>query len=420
MPMDLLTALPMPSPEETAEGVVWLCNAWKETTWEVAMTRAANARSNVNLCRFLQAIHSDNRTLSKNGADYPVAIFPAPERQWTRLESVLERPPDGGVFKGGREQWAAGLLGSGGKYLALLHHFGQRLWEDRTYRMVALKRGQEDELRLQCDLGWYFDAIETCDALEWELLTLFGQRNPAAEEFSEFAANLKLRRMLHKFVDDPVTDGKGRSAGVGVSTLVVFNAGNSYRLLVRERSTKGVAVHGGLIHVVPSFMFQPVLGDYDNEFSVTHNVFREYLEEVFGKPEVDRVPGAVRFDHFYGDPDLKYLVRLIEKGDASLVLTGVAVNLLNLRPEICTLLLIRSPDWYELHGDGRGGLSKVSVTGPEFRAPWEANSERMRALQNVTLDNVVESSSVFGPATTTPPGAAALWLGVDLAKRLLG
>jgi hypothetical protein len=41
---------------------------------------------------------------------------------------------------------------------------------------------------------------------------------------------------------------------------------------------------------------------------------------------------------------------MLESGAARLLYTGIAVNLLALRPEICTLLVIDDPSWFENEG----------------------------------------------------------------------
>ena len=63
-----------------------------------------------------------------------------------------------------------------------------------------------------------------------------------------------------------------------------------------------------------------------------HNVLREFGEELFDIEELERDRGYVAFDWFYEVPPVKELRDLLATGEAQLLLTGVAVNLLNLRP----------------------------------------------------------------------------------------
>lgn len=85
---------------------------------------------------------------------------------------------------------------------------------------------------------------------------------------------------------------------LSISTLIVFNDSKTYRALLRTRSGK-TAVHSDLYHVVPSFIFQPVSGYLKEEYSIRHNIFREYLEEVFSVPEAEHASGELTYDYFY-------------------------------------------------------------------------------------------------------------------------
>ncbi len=49
-----------------------------------------------------------------------------------------------------------------------------------------------------------------------------------------------------------------------------------------------------------------------------------------------------------------------EEKTAELHFTGVAINLLNLRPEICTLLLIKTDDWIKNHNTMNAEMHDIS------------------------------------------------------------
>jgi hypothetical protein len=113
------------------------------------------------------------------------------------------------------------------------------------------------------------------------------------------------------------------------------------------------------------------------------------------------------------------LLEAIDSGKCALTTTGVVVNQLNFRPEICMLLLVRDPDWWEAESS-------------MMQLNWEyANRQDLLRLASVkdkywtdlTLDGVEgEFRGFFGasPAMWVPSGLAALWLGVDAARKNLG
>ena len=118
----------------------------------------------------------------------------------------------------------------------------------------------ETELKLTCALGGYYNMIKSCDILEFEILTEWGNRQPSSNDFPGFINNLMLRRYLH-LKGDPITQALGRSAAIAISTVIIFLEDGHFKTFVRERSRKAT-VHQNLLHVIPSFMFQPVVRQY--------------------------------------------------------------------------------------------------------------------------------------------------------------
>ncbi|SNQ59814.1 conserved hypothetical protein [Candidatus Methanoperedens nitroreducens] len=121
---------------------------------------------------------------------------------------------------------------------------------------------------------------------------------------------------------------------------------------------------------------------------------------------------------------LKILRKLIENNEAELFFTGVAVNLLNLRPEICTLLLIKSPEWYKLQSQDMATkiekLKKISYN-KEFVRFTEVKDKNdfIYKVEYIEDENELLNSYSFYPNKMVPPGAAAFWLGYDLIKEIL-
>lgn len=147
-----------------------------------------------------------------------------------------------------------------------------------------------------------------------------------------------------------------------------------------------------------------------------HNVLREFGEELFDIEELERDRGYVAFEWFYEAPPVKELRDLLATGEAQLLLTGVAVNLLNLRPEVCTLLLILTPEWYRVH-------SKDIKSRGLLCDNWEfADAAELARTRQVGL----APPPVFGPYgdllsywNVAPPGAAAYYLGLGVAADTL-
>lgn len=233
---------------------------------------------------------------------------------------------------------------------------------------------------------------------------------------------MRLRKSLHEAVQNPVRDGAGRSAAIDISTLIAYRDASQnssdYQLLLRRRGKKGVPLRAGLLHVVPGFMFQPtVTTNFSNEFSITHNVYREYLEEIFSVPEMELLPENTHWNQFYSDVRLQYLMSLISEGSAKLYFTGVAINLMNLRPEVCTLLVIDNPEWYKR-------CQGKSEYGWKFNSEFANKKDKLvsgsKLVSSLTLaeDNEMFKTGNLDPHEMVPAGAAAFWLGVDVLQKI--
>ena len=73
---------------------------------------------------------------------------------------------------------------------------------------------------------------------------------------------------------------------------------------------------------------------------------REFVEELYGVHELETGDGRVDPNAIYRRREAQLLDGMLKAGDAALLYSGVAVNLLALRHEICTVL-VEDPRWYE-------------------------------------------------------------------------
>ena len=224
---------------------------------------------------------------------------------------------------------------------------------------------------------------------------------------------------------DCLTSGGGVDAVIGVSTLVVYARQSSYWMLCDVRSDR-VAEYGALYHVVPSFIYQPVTATTAPNLSIeqglVHNIYREYLEELFRIPEVEKVGKPVTPDFFYHHPNLA-LLRELEKGKAELSATAVVFNLLNHRPEVCTVLIIRDEAWFqrqkETTGKNQDQLRPLNWND-EFLANEAQTAEtHLKFVTTLPLDSP-QWCDVAKPGHMVPPGAPALVLGAKRAAEILG
>ncbi|MEO0561981.1 MAG: hypothetical protein AAF125_07705, partial [Chloroflexota bacterium] len=264
---------------------------------------------------------------------------------------------------------------------------GATLFDGVTFAFDALDL---DTPRLGARIGSYFDHMATCVALEWELLE--GGATPH-------------RDALHAVLapSDVMTSGAGRSAAIGVNTLVVYRDENAYYALIGQRSNE-TAHKPGALHVLPAFTFQPSQRDYPYyEWGLTYHIIREYLEELYGVPEAEQgtTPSSITATEHPAKARLHDMVRA---GAASLELTGMTCNLMTTHVSVCVLLLIHAPSWVD-------DYREQSLT-------WETQTvyEVPIATDSVIVDTLPHDAYL----NFAPNGASAFWLGVDRARERLG
>jgi hypothetical protein len=368
-----------------------------------------------------------NHLLVREGFSYPCLCFPATKKQSFEIEHPLgELDLEEGDFE---EQ----IIKKGKEYLNDLKRSGRTIENLPIYTMDSV---DVENLTLKCRVGYYEHMIETCGILEDELLDEWGKEQPLKDDFDQFLNRLKLRNILHSKTD-PFTKGDFRSCGIGISTPIIYLENDTYKMLLGER-TDSVGIHGDLFHVVPSFMFQPTVGyyldDYETEFKVQrHQIEREYLEEVFHYTNVKRPPkkNPPRFEWYNKKPELLYLRKLLENGEAELLFTGIAVSLTDLRPEICTVLLIKTEDWIRNHQDQRKividnqkmKLKRIDIDTAEFKdlRQWQESALRNISKHSTLIADLGSNfqnplSKHMPPWLTVPQGAAAAFLAVETAK----
>ena len=315
---------------------------------------------------------------------HPVIFYPAHESQQNNVDSILGRVPTTTLTR-------ADLLIYDYGYLHSLQNSKPHIFNGKTF---TLKQIRTNPLRIEAKFGQYFDMLATCYSMEQELLDAIDSK----------LVRLPLRSQLHREVSpkQSLTDGRGRSAAIGCVALVVFNDGQQYQAIVSHRTTSH-ATRSDSYHLLPAFIFQPMADTMrEGEWSIQHHFYREWLEELFSMAESDSMD-------FYNHPALDDLRNMQDSGQAGLYLTGIAMNLLTLRAEICMLLLIHDADWWRrIHADDSPIKLKTSETRDNLiLVPIENDDALINALPGKSVTGFV------------PQAIPALWEGVKLAREVI-
>lgn len=321
-----------------------------------------------------------------DGQSHPLIVFPPAPEQAADVDSVLGPLHEGAAA--GDESFAF----YDRDFLRSLQNSGRNLYNAPTYILHDL---QAAPLRISARVGHYYDMVATCIALENELWAA------AAGDL----LHLPNRGRLHAEVppQDVLHSGRGRSAALGIATLIVFKHGAEYRAMLARRSRQA-ATDPLAYHTLPAMIFQPMGPQPAQEWSVSHQIYRELLEELFGMPEPAR---PQRADYFYQHPALLELRAMLADGRAGLYLTGITLNLLTTRAEICTLLLIHDPDWY--------GRSSSPAAAHPLRLEAETADGQAAFIPLKGGPQALPEPDLH--LHMPPQGYAALMLGLEAARR---
>jgi hypothetical protein len=372
------------------------------------------SRRVLELYDFLRVLYYDLDMLAGPGGYFPVGVLPLDPRAVDDPDALVgelvPRPADRPVLEP--------------RVVEAIKRRGSGIWDGTTFSLSRLAFAGANVASIDAYIGSYFDMVSSADYLEYELLAAIDRgRGPVG------LSNLPAREAALSSFDAPracLVNGGGVDAVLAVSTLVVYAREGRYWMLCDVRSGR-VAEYGNLYHVAPSFIFQPVTSltghNLAIEWRVTHNVYREYLEELFDVPEVEHAAGAVAADYFYDHPNLLFLRELLRSGAARLRGTAVIVNLLNHRPEICTLLLITDEGWFQrqkdLYAARRNGLEYLRLNSEFVLGASQRTDSDLEAVTTLPVDDP-RWGQIVQPWLMVPPAAPALVLGARAALELLG
>jgi hypothetical protein len=208
--------------------------------------------------------------------------------------------------------------------------------------------------------------------------------------------------------------GNARAATLGVSCLFVYLDKDGYKFTSNTRSSTGVAVQSNRVHTLPAGMFQTeftleeLAWRREEETSIEKRIMCEWLEEVYGRKEYKDVATKKPFSEIKKDPDtvMPILEQLRARGKVKMFCSGIAIDLFNLRPEICMVLIITE-------------YNEKIVSSMRANEETRGKDFEKRPIQELT-DQSNAMMAYLSPENTVATGMAAIWKGLEIVKRELG
>ncbi len=193
----------------------------------------------------------------------------------------------------------------------------------------------------------------TSNVMEYELYKLYKKRKDNLIN-EKILHKLKIREAIHTEFngrkEQIFTCGDGRNALLGVQAMVLCkNSFTGNYDVLRIRRSEKVDAKSGFLQFIPSGGFSALnySVDYDtqfNEFSVSKAILRELLEECFGEEDFSgRKINST--ENIYADDRIR---KLLDNKNLMFKFLGSAFNLVNLRHELCFLLVIEDRELVDL------------------------------------------------------------------------
>ncbi|WP_218000656.1 hypothetical protein [Nocardia higoensis] len=213
------------------------------------------------------------------------------------------------------------------------------VFENRpTYRLLhAQLTGRSPTLRF--GLGHYFDSIDVGEA--------------AAHEFAVAYRDGDVERGVRATITDPCDPGQ-RSVNLAISTLTIRRDTDTgdRTFLLHWRDPRKVGHAGGMYQVVPVGIFQPsgyAEWNISNDFSLWHNMIREFSEELCGNKEDH---GSENTPISYGSWEFaSRLTQGIDEGSIEAHCLGLGVDPLSFATDLLTAVVLDGPVFDDLFGE---------------------------------------------------------------------
>lgn len=270
----------------------------------------------------------------------------------------------------------------------------------RNYCLAEVRlQGEKDRPQLVLDLGVaeYGQIARTCEALVNEF-ALFSFLNRSRGDSSARPGEsprllirpstalrcMPWRKRAHDDAGSPsdlFLRPCRRSAGLGVAVATIVRDGPELQVYVGERSGT-VGTYPNVLHIIPAgncntHGSQRLLERADSmplpDWYIRTTMRCEYLEEWFNDEDLE----TSRFPNWVARVDQRWVDKVSEI--TPITLTGIAFDLLNLRPEVCAVVEVA------MNGD--------EVLNWEFEAGTPPEALPLRSVGSIRADTIVQGGA---------------------------
>ncbi|MFB6317303.1 hypothetical protein [Saccharicrinis sp. FJH54] len=203
----------------------------------------------------------------------------------------------------------------------------------RQYRLLDVDK---KNLIFSCEEYKYFDKIDFGASLVYESSKDFKKNKTPF--FSKYK---KIIKKIEKPSDYIIL------TGIDTLTLLI-NKNNDVRMIMHLRGEAETAYASGTFHVIPAGEFQPscyLPYSWEDDFSITKNIMREFSEEIENKEEYNGESG-VPFN--YNQEPFISMINAKSEGKFKLYYLGTGFDALSLQGEILTCAVFDEDTFHKI------------------------------------------------------------------------
>lgn len=333
-----------------------------ENAHRLGARRATLFNSTIRSARFhqwkaalLDLLYDDSENVRVLGIDYPVICYKASVSAVMPAEHLEE--PDQDALWHDHERKPHPLQS---EFLSVLGATVMRP-ESIAYALRELLFDENG-----CLIGYWARictfklGLVTSFILEYELFKAFlrcDRKGTSPATKSDALRMLAIRTAIHGAGDERaiLCTGANRHAMLSVQMMILFRShvDGTYRTFVIKRSDS-VSYGPNTWQFVPCGYFE-MFESHVSKYSLKSNfdsrlaVFREMLEELFGKTEFIENPNGIPADDIMNDLNIRFVTDAIEDGSAHFRWLGTVLDLVTLTHKLSYLLVIDDPVFSKRH-----------------------------------------------------------------------
>ncbi len=282
-----------------------------------------------------------------------------------------------------------------------------------VFNLTSIKN-LESSIKLNFNLGKFSHSVMCQYILEDELINLlndfeyfdkdkFSLRNSVASNYTE----------IQSFFKNNVTR-------IGLCTLILLKKDQNHYIPMVKKRGKYSMINQDLFDPISSCVFEVATAP-KADFELTHTLFREIYEELFGQEELTESIPHLNPHYFYELDGIKDLNRIMQEGNAKFEITGLCVDLIRMVPEITAVLIVQDPEYFQKYYNINDSTSDRFVLNDEFNphsSNWEipisiTDASKYLEFEVLSDPDGNESNIGFDPMKWTLPGGYSYYQGIN-------